>query len=375
MSTGRTRLCIVTPAHWKALMGGAEYQIACLLDALATLDRYEIDYLAYHVAPDFHPEGYRIVRIGNGGDAPRWGYITHALPLYRALREIQPDVIYQRVGGGYTAIAAYFARRHGARLIWHVAHDADLIPNATLAGRNPIRRYLERRSIEYGLRRAHHIVVQTDRQAALLRENYQRTADVVLANFHPQPREAIDKSGPLRVLWVANLKPWKQPDAFVRLATALSDLKEVRFVMIGAEAGGAGHEAVMRDIRSAANIDYLGALSQSAVNELLASAHVFVNTSLHEGFPNTFIQAWMREVPVVSLHVNPDGVFDREAIGIHAGTEERLAQAVRMLVTDPVTRAEYALRARSHATLQHSLRNVDVLVKLIDACVRGRPGL
>jgi len=51
----------------------------------------------------------------------------------------------------------------------------------------------------------------------------------------------------------------------------------------------------------------------------------------------------------VSLHVNPDGVFDREAIGIHAGTEERLAQAVRMLVTDPVTRAEYALRARSHA--------------------------
>lgn len=353
-------------------MGGAEYQMACLLEALIALDAYEIFYLAHRIAPDFHPDGYRIVRIGKEGDALRWGYITHALPLYRALRGIKPDVIYQRVGGGYTAIAAHYARRHAACLIWHVAHDADVTRDATLAGRNPVRRFLERRSIEYGLRHADHIVVQTERQASLLKLNFARTADAVIPNFHPLPRELIDKAGAPRVVWVANLKPWKQPEVFVRLAAALSDLDQVRFIMVGAAAVGSGtgvwDELLMRSIKAASNIDYLGERHQAEVNELLARAHVFVNTSLHEGFPNTFIQAWMRDVPVVSLHVDPDGILDREAIGMYAGSEEALAQAVRMLITDPAKRAEYALRARSHAILQHSLRNADVLVHLIDAC-------
>jgi glycosyltransferase involved in cell wall biosynthesis len=374
LSTAKVRLCIVSPGHWQALRGGAEYQMACLVEALVKLDRYEIYYLAHHVAPDFHPSGYRIVQISAPGDSPRWGHLSHALPLYRALREIKPQVIYQRVAGGYTAIAGHFARRHGVCLIWHVAHDADVTPRESLAGRNPVRRYLERRSIEYGLKRARHVVVQTQRQASLLQENYGRTADAVIANFHPSPSDIIDKTGPLRVVWIANLKPWKQPDVFVRLAAALRDLKEVRFIMVGAEAKGGGRsqwdEALMQDIKSAENIDYLGARSQSDVNELLARAHLFVNTSLHEGFPNTFIQAWMREVPVLSLHVNPDGVFDREEIGIHAGTEESLAQAVRALLTEPHTRAQYAQRARAYAMRQHSMRNIDDLVNLIDACAR-----
>jgi hypothetical protein len=123
----------------------------------------------------------------------------------------------------------------------------------------------------------------------------------------------------------------------------------------------------MQNIQSAPNVDYLGERTQAEVNELLARTHVFVNTSLHEGFPNTFIQAWMREVPVVSLHINPDGIFDSEAIGIHAKTEEHLVQSVRMLVTDSVRRAEYGARAREHAMLVHSTHNARLLAQLIDS--------
>ncbi len=58
---------------------------------------------------------------------------------------------------------------------------------------------------------------------------------------------------------------------------------------------------------------FCGAISQQEVNAELANAHVLVNTSLYEGFPNTFIQAWMRRTVVVSLNVNPDGIFDETA--------------------------------------------------------------
>jgi glycosyltransferase involved in cell wall biosynthesis len=371
MSRQRPRLCIVVPGHWKALMGGAEYQVACLLGALIDLDRYEIYYLAHHVAPAYQPEGYRIVQVGRGVDAPRWGYITDALPLYRALREIAPEVIYQRVGGGYTAIAAYYARQHGSCLIWHLAHEADVTPGASLAGRNPVRRFLEKRCMEYGLRHADHIVAQTDRQADLLRRNYGRSAAAVIPNLHPEPRELIDKSGPLRIVWVANLKPWKRPEAFVRLARALSDIANARFVMVGSAPGGSmpWNAAIMDSIHDTPNIDYLGPLAQSEVNELLARAHIFVNTSVQEGFPNTFIQAWMREMPVVSLHVNPDDVLNRHGTGIFAGNEPHLAEAVRRLISEPAVRTEFAERARIYALQRHSLRNADQLVRLLETCL------
>jgi glycosyltransferase involved in cell wall biosynthesis len=291
-----------------------------------------------------------------------------AVPLYRALRKVRPDVIYQRVACGYTGVAAHYARRHGARLIWHVSSDTDVKPETVLGAHNSIRRFLEKRSIEYGIRHAHHIVAQTETQARHLERNYGRIADAVIRNFHPDPDETIDKTGPVSIVWVANFKPLKQPEVFVRLAAQLRDLEGIRFTMVGSSSTRrAWNDALLRDISAAPNVNYLGKRTLGEVNELLAKAHVFVNTSLHEGFPNTFIQAWMRQVPVVSLHIDPDGVLDREAVGIHAQTEERLVEAVRMLATNPMLRAEYATRARRYAMLRHSIHNAQQLSQLIDS--------
>jgi glycosyltransferase involved in cell wall biosynthesis len=366
----RIRLCVVIPVHWEAFMAGSQYQAKCILDELLPSGRYDVTYVANRVAPDFKPSDYRIVQIG--GRLSRLGYLVHTLPLYRALREIRPDVIYQRVGCGYTGIAAHYARRNGARMIWHVAHDGDVTPKSLFYGRNPITRFLERSSVEYAIRHATHIVTQTEHQAALLKKNYGRGADAVIPNFHPLPAETIDKSVPLSVVWIANLKRWKQPDAFVRLAAALSDLTHVHFVLVGAPMTAPSDrqwaDTLMTSIEATPNLEYVGLKAQEEVNALLARAHVFVNTSLDEGFANTFIQAWMREVPVVSLHVNPDGVFDRERVGIHAaGSEERLYQAVRRLISDPKLRSKYAACARIYVEKRHSVRNVRLLEKLIDA--------
>jgi glycosyltransferase involved in cell wall biosynthesis len=140
--------------------------------------------------------------------------------------------------------------------------------------------------------------------------------------------------------------------------------------MVGAAAAGSGtvdwNDLVMRQIGAAGNIEYLGARPQSEINALMARSHVFVNTSISEGFPNTFIQAWMREVPVVSLDVDPDGVLDRERVGIHARTTAGLVEAVRGFVTDPQRRADYGERARRYAMRYHSMHNAKLLTELID---------
>jgi glycosyltransferase involved in cell wall biosynthesis len=245
------------------------------------------------------------------------------------------------------------------------------MPNASLEGRNLLRRYLEKRSVEYAIRNADRIVTQTAHQARLLEQHYGRKADAIIPNFQPAPRETLDKSGPLTVVWIASLKPWKHPEAFVELAARLSDLPGVRFLLVGPWAAGGGQrrwvEELTQRMQRTANLEYLGPRTQAEVNAILATAHVFVNTSAHEGFPNTFIQAWSREVAVVSLHVDPDGLLTTQRLGMFCGgSQEQLASNVRQLLADPALRAQYTARGSAHARSQHSLTNAYVLADLFE---------
>lgn len=374
----RARLCIVTTTHWKAVMGGAQYQIKELLACLRTLDRYDLHYVARRVPDETELDGYHIHRIGNGGPMPRFGFAMDAPRLYTLLKKLKPDVIYQRVGCAYTGIAAFYARRNRARLVWHAANDSDLDRSIRTVGRNFVRERLEAALLRYGIGHADKIVVQTQSQARLLQDKFNRPADAVIANFHPAATETSNPSSPLRIVWVANIKRAKQPDAFLRLAASLRDLANVRFIMIGAPAGpgdSAWKAALDRSLADAPNVDFLGELTQAEVNAEMARAYLFVSTSLYEGFPNTFIQAWLRAVPVVSLGVNPDGVLDRQTVGVLAEDEQRLAQIVRQLIEDRAFRDRLARGAVAHATEFHSMNNALRLEQIIgDAAVAPTPG-
>jgi glycosyltransferase involved in cell wall biosynthesis len=107
-------------------------------------------------------------------------------------------------------------------------------------------------------------------------------------------------------------------------------------------------------------------MSQAEVNELLARSHIFVNTSTLEGFPNTFIQAWLREVAVVSLTVDPDHVLQESRVGILAQSEPGMLQAVRSLIDHPDIRAAYVKRGKDHALAIHSPQNTQALIGLVD---------
>ena len=144
-------------------------------------------------------------------------------------------------------------------------------------------------------------------------------------------------SDQVTVCWVANLKPLKRPDLLLDLAGQLASRPQVRFLVIGAQQmHGPEWDALLQRLHAAANVDYLGHLAPESVNEQLAKAHLLVNTSDYEGFPNTFIQAWLRGLPVLSLNVNPDALLDDHCYGhCAAGNLQALGAALAARVGVP----------------------------------------
>jgi len=106
------------------------------------------------------------------------------------------------------------------------------------------------------------------------------------------------------------------------------------------------------------NLKYLGEISYEETNELLSKSSLFVNTSTTEGFSNTYIQAWMRENPVVTLNCDPDDLIKINKIGFHSGSFKRLVKDVRYLIENEDVRREMGKRAREYAFKNHDIKKV-----------------
>jgi len=343
------------PVHWTHAMGGAEYQVKCIIDLLKKNGQYEIFYLTRHVNDSYRPDGYKIITIRNMIGFPNGRHLFDGFSLLKEIHNIKPDIVYQRVGMAYTGFAAWYAQRFDCKFVWHIAHDDDVTPRHVGTGRKATGGgVIEKKFIEYGIRNAHAIIAQTKEQSLYLERYYHRKPSVVLGNFHPRPKEHIEKSKPISIVWIANIKPIKQLEIFLRLAQDIGATHNVKFQVIGRLGKSRWANQTREKIDAANYVNYLGALSQDEVNAILKCSDILVNTSKREGFSNTFIQAWMRKVPVVSLKVDPNDLLKQGKIGYCSGNYKRLKKDVIKLIECGEQRDIMGSAAQAYAFDHHS---------------------
>jgi glycosyltransferase involved in cell wall biosynthesis len=338
-----------------------------LVERLVSLDTFEIHCVARNTDPHHVPDGYALHCIPSH-KVVSGTFLLEVPSLLRLLHQLQPEVIYHRVACAYTGAATYFTHKNQRRMVWHISSDRDLMPIPwKLSLRSPLEQ-LNKRFVDYGAGRADVIIVQNFVQAELLRRNYGRSDAVHISNFHPAPALPPTKAHDrLLVCWIGNIKELKQPELFLRLAADLRNRSNVEFHMVGApQLKRKAWEALHARMRRLPNLHYSGFQPHAAIDNLLSTAHVLVNTSYVEGFPNTFIEAWLREVPVVSLSVNPDGVFDEDRFGICAdGSYDGLRNAVERLIANSTLRAQMGQRASVFARDRFSERNIAQVIQVI----------
>jgi glycosyltransferase involved in cell wall biosynthesis len=362
-------VCILLPCHWDALKGGAEYQADCLARYITENTPHEVVYLARHVSKGVRNGPYAIAPIPAGEKTQKYGLFLDAPSLLRCLSVIAPDVIVQHMGCAYTGVAAWYCKMQGRPLIWYLASDIDVRRVKRPLSLNSIPERIDDLLLRYGRKNASVIVAQTHSQARELKMNYGRDAHFIVPNFHPLSSEKHLKPADLKVLWVGNLKRLKRPELFLKLANAFSSVPNVKFYLIGRREPSSWCEGVLDEVARTPNASYLGELSLEEVNEQLAGAHVLVNTSDYEGVPNTFIQAWMREAPVLSLNVDPDGVIAGHGLGLHARNMERMRDWLTDMASNRGALASIGQKARQFAERHYSMTNAERFTQIIDSAL------
>jgi glycosyltransferase involved in cell wall biosynthesis len=353
----KRHICFVAPHAWPVLsrdphikvMGGAEvqqsilarlfvangYRVSMITIDFGQPDRSVVDGVTVHKT--FAPEaGVPVLRFLH----PR---ITS---MWRKLREVDADIYYCRSASIWLWLVTEFCRRNGKRSLYAGASDVDFLPG--IGGQ--IRYARDRGLYRRGLAAADAIVAQNEAQRASCRTHYGREAVVIPSCYElPAGRRPVERDC---VLWVAMVQESKRPELLLDLAARLP---QRRFVMIGGPRPGT--EAFYERIRARAatlpNVEFKGFLPLAQAEPWFDRARVFVNTSVYEGMPNTFLQAWARGVPTLAT-------VDVGAPGAYTMFQDcdRAADEIQALFTDELRWRERSAACRGYFAQKYAPETV-----------------
>ena len=376
------KVCFISPLGYglhhpevKVPFGGAEVQSYLSARALARVPGFDVSVLTTVGEQPFTEviEGLTLIArrtkgrlteesrgaISSGSFTVRryTRYMAALWEMWAQFRDIDADVYIHAGAGvevGAYALICRLLRRH---FIYVIASSIDLaLPYGSVSG--PLKWLYP-----FGVRHAQAVICRTEDQQAALHNGYRRRG-IVIRTAHPIPPES--SANRRSVLWAGRIHPLKQPRLFLDLAERCP---EQAHVMVGMRDSAQGElwESICGRARGLPNLSFEPNLPLHRMDDLFATARVFVNTSAYEGFPNTFVQATLHGVPIVSWVVNPDRVLTDQRVGFCAdGSFDHLVSSVRRLSLDERLYEDYARRARTYGVEYHSLeRSVSQLKELL----------
>ena len=353
---GRRAHDVAVYAPWGSLyygekrdyMGGAEVQATKLAHALKAKG-LRVAHVVYPV-----PEP-RLVDAGSPTlvERPNWqgfgarGQLAETRAIWRAFENADAEAYIVRGSGGHVIPAGAFCRVRNRRFVFSSSSELDF--DFARPDRN--RRMLQ--IYKASLRLAARLALQTEEQRKLAMRALPHSDPVVIPSF-AEPAPSTNGTGDY-YLWADRLVEYKQPDRYLELAEALP---QARFRMVAcqmAETAPGMEERIQAAAARLPNVELLPPRPRSELLAEMQNAVALVKTSRVEGMPNTFLEAWARGVPVLSLNVDPDAKIANNDIGVAAGgSMERLIDAADGLWRDRELRTAMGDRARRFIEDVHS---------------------
>ena len=337
-------------------LGGAQVQQSILARALVRAGiRVTFVCMDYGQPDDIEIDGIRVLKAFGPEEGLRGVRFFHPriTGLWSAMARAGADIYYQRCSGMTTGVVAAFSALNNKPFIFAGASDLDFSPGpspAILPGRR------DRAIYRWGLKNATVVIAQNERQLAMLQESYGLDGVLIPSCYDGEGLSETEK-GPAgdEILWVGMIRPIKRPELFLEMARRLPEL---RFRMIGGPMGSSPdilsfYEHLRREATLIPNLDFMGFVPYAEIDGYFDRARVFVNTSEHEGFPNTFLQAWARGIPAIAFFDTGSRVDLVPVYSIIRDVEDAV-ECLRRMTSEPSFYQESASRCAAFFQRNHS---------------------
>lgn len=287
-----------------------------------------------HWAFAFHQENYKVFTFTKGFSRKFKGLnllkasprkqISIVFDSFNAIYyifKIRPNVILFRGASRNLFIISKLCLFFKIKLIFMGASDVNFIMGKenVAGGRHNKRLYRK------GLKNTQYFVVQNKKQADSLLENYKK-GSICIPNIW---QDKLKNNGSKElIIWVGNFRNLKRPKWFLNLAEKYPNHQ---FTMAGFPSNQELYTSCSSHSTKIPNLTFLGPITFEESEELFDKAKLLVCTSEYEGFPNTFLQAWSRKVPILST-VNPNGLISERLLGYVIENENELCNQMNTLI-------------------------------------------
>lgn len=264
----------------------------------------------------------------------------------KVIRTLKPQLCIERGAHRKLLALTSVSRMFGSKVVLFGASDVNFVSGKATVG-NKINRWC----YERGLANCNYFVAQNSFQAQTLLENYGKQSIVIPNIWRECPNVGKSYAKLYDAVWIANFRRLKRAEWFVDLAR---NNPQYKFAMAGGDLGDNQYFNAIKDAAAMIdNLEFKGSVSFRESNELLQSSKLLVCSSEYEGFPNTFIQAWAQNIPVIST-VNPGGVIAGNNLGIVVETFTEMEEGVKHLLADSYEYSEKVESIGKYFSVNHS---------------------
>ncbi|MDA7754112.1 glycosyltransferase family 4 protein [Pseudomonadales bacterium] len=268
-------------------------------------------------------DGIPIVRFIH----PRW------TSFVGALNRADADVYYYNCGDMGLGQLVLWSRLHRKKVVYSIANDVDCVQE--LPALKPFR---EKFLYKYGLMNCDSIICQTEKQRQLLMDEYGLVAEVIRMPCEGFPKNRLDdakskNNEKKHILWAGRFTPEKRLEYFFELAKLFPDMI---FDVIG-DYNFEKDTSYANELKQLAegidNVVLHGRIPHEKMGEYFNKSYLLCSTSVYEGFPNIYLEAWSVGLPLVTTF-DPDGVVREFGLGRIAHDVETLRTAVAGLLSE-----------------------------------------